>query len=212
MKELSTYINEQLIFEHIVNCTTKDEMHKYADEVWNNVLMPSYKYCGGIKGCTDVNDLIDDSDIWKLTRKNGKIVCAVIYSTKRGNGRKLCLFGNDQTHEGRVALRKQIEEDFKRPERDTYAGVSGKPVKWMIERGGIPIPAYVACELMNASKHKNLCEPADEYWYKRPLSTGGYAYKIMFRAPKDKSITVDDELKNKLIKQAEEYDKKNDIK
>lgn len=212
MKTITNFINEQLITEHIVNCISKDDMRKYGNEVWNNILEPSYRYCGGIKGVKSIDDLIGDSDMWKLTRKDGRIVSVIIYSTKRGNGRKICLFGKEPTKVGSDALKKQIEDDFRFPDRKVYAGICKKPVEYMIKQGGVPLPANAACDLMNAGKPKSKwCIPVDEYWYKRPLSTGEYQYKVMFVAPKDSSIKIDNELADKLIKQADEYAKKDNI-
>ena len=34
MKSLKEYLNEALICEHFVNALTKEDMKKYADEVW----------------------------------------------------------------------------------------------------------------------------------------------------------------------------------
>lgn len=209
MKQIITYINNHIINEHFINCHTKNEMRKYADIVWNDILTPSYEYCNGIKGVYNIDDLINSYNMWKLSRINGKIVCAVIYSTKRGNGRKLCLFGNNQTKEGRDALRKQIDDDFKIPQRNMYGGVSGKAVKWMLERGGVPLPSKIACDIMNTYTKK--CIPINEYWYKLMLRTGGYAYKIMVVAPIDNTIDINGELKQQLINQSIEYENKNKL-
>ena len=41
MKNLSNYINEQLILERFVNCLNKEQMKQYAKEVWD-MLVKSY--------------------------------------------------------------------------------------------------------------------------------------------------------------------------
>ena len=72
MKNLSKYIKESLINEHFVNCKTDEEMNKYADIVWN-ILKKAYEYCGGIKNVNSGQDLIKDTHLWKLYRKNNEI-------------------------------------------------------------------------------------------------------------------------------------------
>ena len=64
MKKLSDKIqeikeHEEFINEHFVTLTKKEDMKKYADEVWD-ILQQSYKYCGGIAGINNVDELIDD--------------------------------------------------------------------------------------------------------------------------------------------------------
>ena len=37
MKNLNTFINEQLITEHFVNCHNQEQMKQYAEDVWNKI-------------------------------------------------------------------------------------------------------------------------------------------------------------------------------
>ena len=69
MKTIKQYISENMINEHFVNCKTDEEMRKYADIVWD-ILKKSYEYCGGIKNVDGPEDLIKDTHLWKLLRKN----------------------------------------------------------------------------------------------------------------------------------------------
>lgn len=72
MKHLFEYINEQLINEHFVNVFNKNEMSKYVDEIWT-LLQKSYEYCGGTAGMYSPKQLIDETTMWKLVRRNNKI-------------------------------------------------------------------------------------------------------------------------------------------
>ena len=123
MKSLTQYLNEALICERFLNAFNKEDMTKYADEVWD-ILQKAYAYCGGMAGMDSVEQLIDETDMWKMVRKNGKIVAVNTYSNKR-SGRKICYGGQDGTEEGKKAFKKILEEDFKLKDRQSWAEVSG---------------------------------------------------------------------------------------
>ena len=77
MKNITIYIQEQLIAEHFVNCKTDEEMQKYAVVVWK-LLQKAYEYCGGIKNVDSPEQLIKDTHLWKLYRKDGDIKAVII--------------------------------------------------------------------------------------------------------------------------------------
>ena len=52
-----------LLLEHYLNAFKKEDMKKYADEVWK-LLQKAYEYCGGMAGMDSVDQLIDETDIW----------------------------------------------------------------------------------------------------------------------------------------------------
>ena len=79
MKSLTNYI--QSINEHFVNCKNEDEMHKYGDIVWS-ILQKAYEYCGGIKNVNNVEDLIKDTHLWKLYRKDNEIKAVICYTDR----------------------------------------------------------------------------------------------------------------------------------
>ena len=82
MKSINDFINEQFICERFVNCHTPEDMKKYANDVWK-ILTKSYEYCGGMAGMDSVEQLIDETTLWKLVRKEGKIVAYI-------KGKALC--------------------------------------------------------------------------------------------------------------------------
>lgn len=203
MKNLSKYIKESLINEHFVNCKTDEEMNKYADIVWN-ILKKAYEYCGGIKNVNSGQDLIKDTHLWKLYRKNNEIKAVICYTDRKG-GRKICLLGQDGSDEGRKALKGMLEDDFKLKDRETWGGFSGKAAVTALKRGGIPVPSEVAIQFMGKK-----CKPYDEYWYSRPIKNDKGEVenhmKIMVgNPPTNEKYEAPKELIDKLIKQALEF-------
>lgn len=203
MKTIKQYISENMINEHFVNCKTDEEMRKYADIVWD-ILKKSYEYCGGIKNVDGPEDLIKDTHLWKLLRKNGKIIAVICYTDRKG-GRKMCLMGQDGSDEGRQGLKKMMEDDFRLKDRQSWVGVSGKAAITALKHGGIPVPAEIAVQFMGKK-----CKPYDEYWYSRPIKNDKgeieQHMKIMVgNPPGHEPIEAPQELIDKLIKQAIEF-------
>lgn len=200
MKTINEYINEQLITEHFVNCLNKEDMKPYADEVWK-MLQKTYEYCGGMAGMDSVDQLIDETTMWKLVRKNNKIVAGIFYSDKRG-GRKACYACNDGTELGIQSLKKIMIEDNLLPDRQAWGEYSGKAVSTMFNQGAMPVPASIAKEIM---KDKEFLEiKSDGYYYTRKI--GGHPHtKLMMGNPKGK-IDVPEEVRQKLKELARKYD------
>lgn len=195
-----------LLMEHFVNIKSNDDMKKYGSVVWE-ILQKAYEYCGGIKNVNGIDDLISDTDFWKLYRKDGKILACIVYSGKRG-GRKLCLMGSDGSEDGRKALKGMLEDDFRLKDRNMWAGFSGKAAITALKHGGYPIPSQIACDLMNTTKKS--CVPHDEYWYKRAIKNDKgeteYHYKLMVgNPPGTEAARPPKELVDKLIQQALEF-------
>lgn len=193
----------ELITERFINCKTDEEMKKYADIVWH-ILQKSYEYCGGIKNVSGPDELIRDTHLWKLLRKDGKIVAVICYTDRKG-GRKLCLLGQDGSDVGRTGLKKMMEDDFRLKDRQSWVGVSGKAAITALKHGGIPVPAEIAVKYMGSK-----CKPYDEYWYSRPIKNDKGQIenhmKIMVgNPPGHEQIEAPQELIDKLIKQAIEF-------
>ena len=203
MKTLKEILNESLITEHFVNCKNDDEMRKYGDIVWK-LLQKAYEYCGGIKNVDSIDDLIKDTHLWKLYRKDGEIKAVICYSNRKG-GRKLCLLGQDGSDDGRKMIKKMLEDDFKLKDRGSWGGFSGKAAITALKHGGIPVPSEVAVAVMGKK-----CKPYDEYWYNRPIKNAEGKMenhlKLMVGNPPGKpEYEVPQELIDKLIKQASEF-------
>ena len=202
MKNLKDTILESLITEHFVNCKNESEMKQYGNIVWK-ILQNAYEYCGGIKNVNSVDDLIKDTHLWKLYRKNNEIKAVICYTDRKG-GRKLCLLGQDGSDEGRKMLKKMLEDDFKLKDRNSWGGFSGKAAITALKHGGIPVPSNIAVTFMGSK-----CKPYDEYWYNRPIKNDKGEIenhlKIMVgNPPTGTEYTAPQELIDKLIKQAVE--------
>ena len=83
---------EERLQERFVNIFTKKpedffKLQKYKQTVYD-MIQNGYKSIGGAAGLGDVDDLVNDSDFWKLNLKNGKVEGVVVYTMKRG-GRKV---------------------------------------------------------------------------------------------------------------------------
>lgn len=200
MRNLIDIIKEQLITEHYVNCHTTKDMEKYADDVWK-ILTKSYEYCGGMAGMDSKEQLIDETTLWKLVRKGGKIVACTVYTNKRG-GRKACYAGSDGTEIGIRSLKKIMQEDNLIPDREAWGEFSGKAVSTMFNQGAMPVRAEIAKEIM---KDKEFLEiKPDGYFYTRKI--GGKPHtKLMMGNPRGK-VEVPEEVRQELKNLARKYD------
>lgn len=193
----------KLITESFINCKNKAEMQRYGDIVWD-ILQKSYAYCGGIKNVNSVQDLINDTNLWKLYRKDGQIKAVICYTDRKG-GRKFCLMGQDGSEEGRKMVKKMLEDDFRLEERESWGGFSGRAAITALKHGGVPVPSRIAVKFMGKK-----CQPYDEYWYNRPIVNDRGEVenhlKIMIGNPPGNSRQdVPKELIDKLIAQALEF-------
>lgn len=175
-KTLTEHFYESLMInEHFVTPKTPEEMRKYADQVWK-LLNDAYKYCGGMKGMDSPEQLIAETDIWKLVRRDGKTITAVItYSTKRG-GRKACYMGAEQSERGRHDLLMISQEDAKLTDREAWCEVSGRAVSYKLKNGWTPIINGLAKEIMKDKEFDELCD--DGFFYVRKIG-GHKLHKIM---------------------------------
>ena len=203
MKSLTQYLNEALICEHFLNAFNKEDMRKYADEVWD-ILQKAYAYCGGMAGMDSVEQLIDETDMWKMVRKNGKIVAVNTYSNKR-SGRKICYGGQDGSEEGKIALKKILEEDFRLKDRQSWAEVSGPMEVTALKQGAMPIPAYIAKLIMKDKTFDNIHK--DGFHYTRMIGSEPHT-KLMVGNFAGKEFKADQNLINELINTAKELGKK----
>ena len=200
MKHLFEYINEQLINEHFVNVFNKNEMSKYVDEIWT-LLQKSYEYCGGTVGMYSPKQLIDETTMWKLVRRNNKITAGAVYNDKRG-GRKICYLFSDGTEEGVNDCKKIMQEDSILPERKAWGEFSGKAVSTMFNQGAMPIRADISQEIMKDKKFIKI-QP-DGYYYVREI--GGHLHtKLMMCNPRGK-VDVPEEVRKELKALAKKYD------
>lgn len=130
------------LIEKIINVRDKDEKEQYVDVVWD-MMQQSYQPVGGFKSATSPDHLIDTTGMWKLVRRDGKIVAAKLY--KDQHGRKSVAGGTDGSEQGKTDLKKLILDDMK--QRRAWAEVSDKMTHIYLNRGAIKIPNKYAAEL-----------------------------------------------------------------
>lgn len=191
-------IYECIINEHFVTCFEPQDMEKWLDSVWT-MLDNAYAYAGGVKGITK-EQLIPESDIWKLVRRGNKLTAAVLYTTKRG-GRKACYMASDGTTEGKHDLIKIIQEDARMKDRDAWQEVSGRAVKIFLTNGHLPVPNTVAKEIM---KDKEFDELKDDGWFYVRKIGGEPHTKIL--VSRSRGVEAPDETIAEIIMLSKKYD------
>ena len=183
LKSINNYLKESLITEHFVNIFTQsddDKLNTYKDEVYE-LLQKAYAPIGGLLGIENVEQLIGDTDFWKLCTKNGKVVAAATYTYKRG-GRKLIAAGTNGSPEGKQWLYKILQEDIKFKDRKAWAEVSGAMEHIYINKNGaIPVPATIAQEIM---KDKQFIKIHDDGYHYDHMIAGEIHTKILVGNPK----------------------------
>lgn len=131
-----------LLAERYLNLWEPDQKRKYADVVWD-MLTKSYVKAGGFKSARDVEDLINDSSLWKLSRKDGRIIAVSVYKDKFG--RKAIASGTDGTSEGKQEFVRMMVSDI--IQNRAWAEVSGAAEHLKIKHGATPVPNRYAAML-----------------------------------------------------------------
>ena len=128
-----------ILNERVLNLKTPAQKATVASEVWD-LLQQAYQSIGGFKSAASAEELVHDSGLWKLVRRNGVITAVSIY--KDSHGRKSIASGTNGTDQGKSDYRMVKDEDlrFKR----AWAEVSGAVEKIMARSGADPIPARFA--------------------------------------------------------------------
>ena len=78
--KLKQLLPQNLLIERYVTLIKPEDRNKYASLVWD-MLQQTYAKLGGFKSAKDSNELIDETNLWKLVRKNGKIVAVSFIKT-----------------------------------------------------------------------------------------------------------------------------------
>ena len=164
-----------MLKEHYVTIwDQREEKEKYLDVVWD-ILQFSYAKIGGVQGTTK-EELLNPEIMWKMVRRNNKIVSVVMYKTT--GGRKVVLAGSDGTPEGKKGLYDTLAEDIKLQDRNTWAEVSGAMEHIYINKlGGIPIPNDKAEKVLK-QLGKEINKLEDGYHYTRIIGDSEHT-KIM---------------------------------
>lgn len=107
--------------------------------MWD-ILQSSYKDIGGFKSAVSPEELVADSHLWKLAKRNGKIVAVGIF--KDSHGRKAIGYGSDGSPEGKRDVRMMSGEDVKMGRM--WGEASGAVEHIYKKLGATPIPAKYA--------------------------------------------------------------------
>lgn len=166
---------ENILNEHYVTVTNNNDMNKYVDIVWD-MLQNAYKEIGGFLTAKTKDELIKKSSLWKMVRRNGKILAVKIYTSKKG-GRKSIACATDGTPEGKDALYSILKEDIKMmDQRQVWAEVSGKMEYLYNKFGGVVVPSKYVQDIL---KDKEIFGQKDDGHYSRNIK-GEPHEKIMF--------------------------------
>lgn len=187
MKGLSEYIEE-----HFVSGTNKENIKELVDKYGNDmfaIIEYGYRDIGGCSGIDKKEDIITKADFAKLYRNDGKIVAVALYADKKHPNAGTDVYLNDRTKnrgrkivacaasEGNAQyLKKILEEDFKRMERNVWGEFSSKAATFALRCGALPIPIEAAEAIMDPKKFYSKKE--DGYFYTRDIK-GKKHTKIM---------------------------------
>lgn len=200
-------ITESVINEHYVNILTKDDKEK-AEKLKQKLydfIQKGYASVGGAAGLTSPDDLIDNSDFWKLDVTGDNINAAIIYTFKRG-GRKIQFATSDGTKKGKSALSKITADDINLIDRNAWAECSEAPEHIRFKAGAVPIPVEIVKELLpdkeirevtpeDVKNYKGKNKIDDGFHYVRNI--GGKEYIKVALANKSGTVDKSNEFKKK---------------
>lgn len=173
---------QHIISESFINAFTPEEKEKYGKEVWD-ILQKSYASIGGFHSANNIEELIRDSYLWKMNRKNGKIVAVRIYKDK--HGRKSIAAGTDGSEEGKKALFMTMRDDVKLGR--SWGEVSGKMEGILIKKfNAQPVPNKYAEKILGKKIMK--LNP-DGYHYTRLI--GGHPHEKVILVGNDVGKFID---------------------
>jgi hypothetical protein len=172
-------INEVILVETYVNLFLSDraERERYKDEVWE-ILQQSYAPMGGIKGkgFSSPEEMVEKMAMWKLVRRQGRIVAVKLYKDK--NGRKSVAAGTDGTPEGKAELAKIMQDDVLQGR--SYSEASENVVRFARKKLGDDLvdAALIPAEVAQQIDNRIQLIPGEKYWYHREIGDK-LARKIM---------------------------------
>ena len=144
MITIKEIVKKEYLTEKYINVFNPNDKQKYVDEVWN-VLQRSYAPIGGFLSASNKNELIDDSWLWKIVKKDNKIKAVSIYKDKFG--RKSIASGTDGSVEGREYVKQIMRDNMKFSNTNAWAEVSGAPEYLLLKFGGKKIPNKYAAKI-----------------------------------------------------------------
>jgi len=124
---------QNFILEKIINVFSSEEKQPFLEEVWT-LIQKSYAPIGGTKGFgfDSKESFIKLIPFWKLLRKNGKVVAAVVYRDR--GGRKLVAVASDGSPEGRQGIIQIFKEELST--KRSFFEISGPLLKFLFNNLG----------------------------------------------------------------------------
>lgn len=172
-------LDEEVLNEHYVNCFSQEEKEQYAERVFE-LIQIAYANIGGNCNINDIEDLCQDTGMWKLVRRGGEIVFAAIYKDRQG--RKFVAIGHDGSRAAKSELRSIIAQEIKM--NRCWAEVSGSMAKIMLDSGMSAIPSSKAEDILGK---EILAYGDDGYSYTRII--GGNVYnKLLVGYPNGEEL------------------------
>lgn len=197
-----------------------EKKKSHAKEVFDMV-QKSYADQGGVKGSgfSSPEEMVKHIPMWKLAKKDGKVISAALY--KDQNGRKRVAASSDGTDEGKKAAGHMMATDLKL--NRAHMEVSGKSLSFLKKIADIKphLHSYEAAEKFHKSRGDSISKPADddkevarhpelkEHMYSRML--GGHLHTKVMLGHKGNHITEmskDEEIefgKDSTLKQKHKY-------
>jgi len=193
--KLKLLLESRVLSESVKNITKEEDKRKYADQVWDMMQRSYAKVEGGFKSFTDIEDMVNDSGLWKIIvrggtqEKEGHISAISIYKDK--NGRKGVASATDGTTQGGRDYLNEIRTNDIMLMR-SWGEVSGKPEEALKKKFGrdVFIPSKYAEKLTGK---KIISYNEDGYHYTRLIGDSP-AEKIMYGVPNVPEIA--DEMKS----------------
>lgn len=175
-KRLNEKLEKFILNETYINLFSEQDKEKYKEEVYN-LFQDTYKDIGGLKGSgfTSPDDMVKTFPMWKLNRKNGKIIFAAVYKDK--NGRKCCAGAQDKSKQGLMVFK-----DFLKAELSTgrsWTEISG-PVLKLAQKWFPELLEQIRISPETMKNIDNEVEIVSDKSYTRPLGNGERVEKQAF--------------------------------
>lgn len=185
MKRFNEYLQERVLS---IGLNPKHDhlRQQHEDEIYD-AIRKSYADIGGYGGKPSGSkeeseairaDIRNPDHIIKATRRNGRVNSATIY--KRQHGRKMIAIGADGTPQGKMDVRKSLDDDNKM--RRSWGEVS-KAAKRAMERTGFPKhTSQIARDILK----KDDIEIVNDTEYSRKIGGNRMTKTIMGHIKRDK--------------------------
>lgn len=161
---------QQILNERFVNVFAPEDKQAYMDELWE-LLELTYAEIGGLMGASK-GDLISAPGIWKLVRKDGKIIAGILYRDMAG--RKIRLVLHNNTPQGKDWVKKIIKDDVALGR--SWGEVSGPLEKVMTKLGARPVSNINAEEILGQPVKELL---PDGFHYIRDVGGGVHKEQVI---------------------------------